>query len=413
MQQKTMDRRFIDQQILYGSKFQRFIREFVTHSGIFWLFDTITNISVDARAYMVYLPQWVMLAAALIQTWVISRDEQQFRWWYVFIAPSLYTAVDIVIEGYAEFFDESYHIFYWAWAVLMGLSYWMGQRYRAVSVFLRSVLLVILLPAFYLFSEMNSGLVLGSFPDFTDYWLTDSAHFFILFGTLILGVALGIINLMRERFEGLLYRLATHFEEVASWSFDEKLIQDAYADEGKLGLQRVRRYVLFMDIRGFTPWSESHTPQDVVNMVNTFYQTAEPIIQAHNGFKIQMTGDEIMTRFSDATEALQCARLLQVAIAEALNPFDLSAGIGIHCGEVVEGLVGGESTRQYGIFGDTVNTAARLQSQAKANEVVLSNTLWQELDPKTRPQTARQNELTLKGKSETMPVFVLSLDSPQ
>ena len=87
---------FTDEAVLYGTHAQQFIREFVTHSGIFWLFDAVTNIGSDGLfTYLSYLPQWAMLLAALVQTWVISRNEFRFRWWYVFIAPLFYSTLSI------------------------------------------------------------------------------------------------------------------------------------------------------------------------------------------------------------------------------------------------------------------------------------------------------------------------------
>ena len=401
---------FTDKTVLYGTRTQRLIREFVTHSGIFWLFDVITNVGTHGLlTHLLYLPQWVMLIATLIQAWVISRDEHRFRWWYVFIAPMLYTVADIGIEGWSAYIAESYHLFYWVWAACMGFAYWLESHLLSISVFIRAVLLVILLPGLYFFAELENGLILTTFSELIDYWLVDSAHFFILFGTIMLGVVLGTINLMREHFEKLLYDLATHFEKIASWSFDSNLMQQAYRDDDALELQRIERTVLFMDIRGFTPWSETHTPDEVVQMVNTFYQTAESIIKAHHGFKIQMTGDEIMTRFDTPHEAVQAALHIQPQIATAISPFGLSAGIGIHTGEVVEGLVGSKLTRQYGIFGDTVNTAARLQGQAKANEIVMSNITWERIQHtipfKNLPATTQY--VTLKGKANPIMMIVL------
>ncbi|PJF43688.1 MAG: hypothetical protein CUN55_07830 [Phototrophicales bacterium] len=406
---------FTDKTVLYGTRAQRFIREFTTHSGIFWLFDTVSNIGVDGvLAYITYPPQWVMLIAALVQSWIISRDERGFHWWYVFIAPTLYTIVDIGIEGWSVYFAESYHIFYWIWAALMGIAYRLNHSMPALSVFLRAVLLAILLPAIYFFAELENGVILDNVSDLTAYWFDDSAHFFILFGAIVLGVVLGTINLLREHFEKLLYDLATYFEEIASWSFDKSLIQQAYHNHDVLQLRRIERTVLFMDIRGFTSWSEAHQPDEVVQIVNVFYQTAEAVIKEYRGFKIQMTGDEIMTRFDSPEAAVQAALQIQSKVAAVLKPFGLSAGIGIHTGEVVEGLVGGKQTRQYGIFGDTVNTAARLQSQARANEIVISDVTWQRIRHvmpfKDLPIEKRL--VTLKGKADPMLAIVIQTTLP-
>ncbi len=392
--------------MLYGGRLQRFVRELLTNSGVFWMFDVVRQSSINGLgAVVASLPHWVLFGASITQAWIISLDPQKRRWWHYFIAPTLYTVIDVVLEGPNAFLSEPYHILFWIWVAAMTTTYLLQDYATSFATLMKSLLLVLLLPISYMLAEWNTASL-----SLIDYWLGDSAHLFILLGTIVLGLLLGITTIMRERFEHLLYDLAGHFEQIASWSFDTGLMQRAYSNDAALALQRKERTLLFMDIRGFTPWSESHPPQEVVELVNQFYSTVEPIIKAHNGFKIQMTGDEIMTRFYSADDALLAAQDLQLAVAKTLAAYGLSAGIGLHTGEVIEGLVGGEHTRQYGIFGDTVNTAARLQGQAKAGEIVISQVTWEKLlTYKSLGTYFDKKELTLKGKTESMPVIVLSL----
>jgi len=223
-----------------------------------------------------------------------------------------------------------------------------------------------------------------------------------------LGIILGISYIMQNRFELMLYSLAGHFAQVASWSFDSHLMNRSYENDEILRLHRIERTILFMDVRGFTPWSELHSPDQVVEMLNLFYQTAETVIRQCHGFKIQMSGDEIMTRFNFPQEGMEAALLLQEQIATILRPYALSAGIGLHTGIVIEGLVGGQETRQYGLFGDAVNTAARLQSKASSNEIVISQTTWARLPNKPQNLQLRTDKITLKGKQIPVDVYILS-----
>jgi len=398
--------RFLDNQMIHGNRLQRFVRELLTNSGIFWLFDLVRKMGlVGLPAYLGSFSHWALLGAGLAQAWIISKDEGKRLWWHHFIAPSLYTGVDILIEGAGEFFASPYHFLYWGWAICMAGSYGLGHYSKSASTILKSLLLVALLPASYVMAEWNLASV-----SFIQYWLEPS-HFFILSGTLVLGLVLGITDSMRDRLERLLYALAKHLEQIASWSFDKDLIAKSYADEKALDLHRIERAVLFMDIRGFTPWSEQHTPQEVVDMVNSFYRISEPIIKKHNGFKIQMTGDEVMTRFDFAQQAFLTAYELQQVFQSQFARYDLSIGIGIHVGDVIEGLVGGEQTMQYGIFGDVVNTAARLQSQAKAGEIVMSQTMFGKLSAIPTECVITYDQFTLKGKSYPLPVVVIRLSS--
>ena len=398
--------RFLDNQMIHGNRLQRFVRELLTNSGIFWLFDLVRKMGlVGLPAYLGSLSHWALLSAGLAQAWIISKDEGKRLWWHHFIAPSLYTGVDILIEGAGEFFASPYHFLYWGWAICMAGAYGLGRYSKSASTILKSLLLVGLLPASYVMAEWNLASV-----SFINYWVEPS-HFFILSGTLVLGLVLGISDSMRDRLEQLLYALAKHLEQIASWSFDKDLIAKSYADDKALNLHRIERAVLFMDIRGFTPWSEQHTPQEVVDMVNSFYRISEPIIKKHGGFKIQMTGDEVMTRFDSAQQAFFTAYELQRAFQSAFVHYELNIGIGIHVGDVIEGLVGGEQTMQYGIFGDVVNTAARLQAQAKAGEIVMSQTAFGKLSNIPTECIITYDQLTLKGKSYPLPVAVIALNA--
>ena len=108
-------------------------------------------------------------------------------------------------------------------------------------------------------------------------------------------------------------------------------------------------------------------------MVNTFYEQAEAIIVAEAGSKPHFVGDQVMSWFADPARALQAGRRLSCETNAALAGLGLGAGVGIHWGEVVEGILGSASTRSYDIIGDTVNTASRLVSEAQGGEVLLTD----------------------------------------
>lgn len=256
--------RWLDQQMLYGGRFQRFIREWLMHSGIFWLFDMLRQMSLyGASNYVLSLPHWVLFGTGAIQAWIISYDPRETRWWHYFIAPSLYTLIDVRLEGISGFLAEPYHILYWLWLICVVSAHLIERKVSYLATLLKSFLLVMLLPSAYMLAEWNIAQ-----HDLWAYWVNDPSHLFILLGTSLLGVSLGITTIMRDRFETFLYQIAHHLEHIASWSFDTQLIGDSYTHKQALDLQRQFKAVLFMDIRGFTPWSEAHSARQVVDMVN-------------------------------------------------------------------------------------------------------------------------------------------------
>lgn len=392
------------EQHLYGRQREIWLREFVTNSGLFWLFDTLWVLSVDGVLTYVKDPvHWLLLIASVFQTYVISRTPNRRSWAGNFVAPVLYTVLDVVLEG-PQFFAEPYHRVFWAYAIGMAAAYAIYPYWAAFSAIAQGVIRTSLLPAMYMVSEetvwANGQMSLHV------YWFHDAGHLFILLASVLFGVLLGISTLLRDRFERLLRQLASYLERLTNWVFDPDLVVDSFDDTAKLALQRVQRTVLFMDIRGFTSWSEEHDPAEVVQMVNEFYTLAETIINQHGGFKIQMMGDEVMTRFSSAEAALQAARALQRPIWELLAPHNLGAGIGIHTGVVIEGLIGSVNTRQYGIIGDAVNTAARLQGVAQRGEIVISEETRQLIPPHLAQNITDERAISVKGKSAPIQVYI-------
>src|SRR5204863_9190827 len=149
--------------------------------------------------------------------------------------------------------------------------------------------------------------------------------------------------------------------------------------------RRLEVTVLFCDLRGFTPFTASLPPSTVKDALNIYYRHMSALVLEHGGTLLQYVGDEVyacwgapVSRDDHAEAALICAQAFHAenaAIAEELATMDAPAiqyGIGLNSGPVVAAHVGNELRRQYGLVGDTVNVGARLCSQAKAGEVVVS-----------------------------------------
>jgi len=143
--------------------------------------------------------------------------------------------------------------------------------------------------------------------------------------------------------------------------------------------------VFFSDIRGFTSMSETRTAQEIVDMLNEYFEQMVEIIFKYEGTLDKFVGDEIMALFGspvahpdDAYRAVKVAteqiRVLEdwnkVRVAEGEAPIHI--GIGINSGSVVAGYLGSSKALEYTVIGDVVNTASRLCSVAKAGEVIIS-----------------------------------------
>ncbi|MBF0239414.1 MAG: GAF domain-containing protein [SAR324 cluster bacterium] len=137
--------------------------------------------------------------------------------------------------------------------------------------------------------------------------------------------------------------------------------------------------VLFSDIRNFTGFSETVTPQELLNFLNAYFQRMSDAIHQCQGFIDKFIGDAIMALFDlpdqtdeqEAVCAIHAAITMQKAVAEynrhraqsGYHP--IKTGIGIHSGPVVIGTVGSRDRMDSTVLGDTVNVASRLESLTK------------------------------------------------
>ncbi len=391
---------------LYGSPWQMWLGEFVTNSGLFWIFNSLRLLSVNGwSAWLHEWPNWVLLVASVIQSYVLSRHLRRYRWLGNFIVPVLYTLVEVPIEG-PHFFHEAYHWIVWVYSAWMAFTYAVRGMCPLGVVLAQSIGRTSLLPIMYMVSEEYVW-ANGRMSLYT-YWFKDQGHLFILVSALFFGVLLGISDALRERFERLLRDVVTYLERLTNWVYDPRLVAASFDDTSRLELHRTQRSILFMDIRGFTAWSEAHDASDVVAMLNAYYSLAEQVIDAHGGFKMQLIGDEVLTRFERAEDAVRTALALQERVGALLQLYDLSVGVGVHTGDVIEGLIGTPRTRQYGIIGDAVNTAARLQSAAAGGEVLVSEQTFHLLPADLQQWRQDERAVLAKGKAEPVRAYVLA-----
>jgi len=178
--------------------------------------------------------------------------------------------------------------------------------------------------------------------------------------------------------------------------------------------------VMFVDLRGFTRLSDQKFPYDVVYILNNYFQAMGDVILRHGGQVDKFLGDGILAYFGlDTDPRIGCREALAAAraMAEALGELNqrlanvlsapLQLGIGLHFGDLVLGEIGTWDKRQLTIIGDTVNTASRLESLNKklgSQLVVSSRTAALAGADLSR---LRQVEVTPRGLSEPMRVYVV------
>jgi class 3 adenylate cyclase len=182
------------------------------------------------------------------------------------------------------------------------------------------------------------------------------------------------------------------------------LLTQAVADPKQLSLKRRERAIMFLDIRGFTAWSEGRTPEAVVDLINRFYAAAEPYWK--EAICVKLIADEIMLVFPEVDTAIQSARAMCTSISRELARHGLKAGVGLHFGAVVEGLIGTSSHQRYDLLGESVNTAKRLCDHATGGEVLISEQALAQLQPP--PPVGSLRELAGKSGSGSVAAYTLN-----
>jgi adenylate cyclase len=168
--------------------------------------------------------------------------------------------------------------------------------------------------------------------------------------------------------------------------------------------------VLFADIRGFTRLSEQRDPEEVSALLRRFYTSAERVLFPE-AIIDKLIGDEVMALYLPMYGGFEEAAPVMLRHAQELlgavgyggeEPPFAEIGIGLDYGEAFVGNVGQGSVNDFTAIGDVVNTAARLQGQAKGGEIVASARLVERLEG---APPGERLELDLKGKAEPVVAY--------
>jgi adenylate cyclase len=193
----------------------------------------------------------------------------------------------------------------------------------------------------------------------------------------------------------------------------EVIASDRY--EQALESHRREVTVVFCDLRGFTAFSETTEPEEVMGVLREFHATMGKIIHHYEGTLERFAGDGMMIFFNDP---LPCAdppeRAVRMAVAMRSGVADLRGkwrsrghqldfGVGLAQGYATLGKIGFEGRFDYAAIGTVTNLAARLSDEAKAGQILVSQRVYSAVEPIVEAQSI--GELSLKGFSRPVPVY--------
>lgn len=207
-------------------------------------------------------------------------------------------------------------------------------------------------------------------------------------------------------------RLRDIFERFVAPSVVEQVINAP--DNIRLGGNRQEISVLFADIRGYTAWSESVSPEQVIETLNHYLSVAAEVILGWEGTLDKFMGDGLMAIFNAPLRqddhihrATDAALAMLRAIGEVNTQYGhkLTYSIGLTVGEAVVGYIGTERAINYTAIGDTVNLAKRLQENASPNQILIDEQIVARLGERVKARPL--GELRVKGRKTPAKVYEL------
>ncbi len=210
-----------------------------------------------------------------------------------------------------------------------------------------------------------------------------------------------------------LRRLDDAFRPYLPTVLAEGIRQGAPAIDQLGGEERVVS-VLFADLAGFTTFSETRAPTEVLAMLNEQWAAVVPGIDAAGGVIEHFAGDGVMVIFNadgsqpdHARRAAQAAAVV-VAAGQAIttrHPGWPIFRVGINTGPAVVGTMGAAERRSFAVIGDTTNTASRLMAAGSPGMIVVGRATWEALGPEAVGRAL--GGVAVKGKREPVEAWVL------
>jgi class 3 adenylate cyclase len=188
---------------------------------------------------------------------------------------------------------------------------------------------------------------------------------------------------------------------------DPSLTERVLAEGTDLRGEEVDVSVLFLDVRGFTPFAEHAAAHEVVATLNELFEAVVPVILHHGGHANKFIGDGLLAVFgAPDRHADHAARAVAAAREIARLEGTLRVGVGVNSGRVVVGTIGGGQRRDFTVIGDPVNTAARVEAATRVtgDDVLITEATLRALGADADDFEER-SPLPLKGKTTPVRLY--------
>ncbi|MDP2874456.1 MAG: adenylate/guanylate cyclase domain-containing protein [bacterium] len=190
--------------------------------------------------------------------------------------------------------------------------------------------------------------------------------------------------------------LSAKLKQFSEWTLGKEVVKKGLKTPEALELRPARKVMAFMDIRGFTLFSENHDSKMVAEVITNLYELCERSAEKFGGQLFEVKGDEIFLIFDNLEKALSALLVAREAVAGYLAPHGLAVGIGINEGEVLIGMLGTKKHKSYRVVGSAINIAKGLERLAKNNEIFVPKDLY--LKTRKKFDYRYLGPLEIKGK---------------
>ncbi|WP_413287930.1 adenylate/guanylate cyclase domain-containing protein [Bdellovibrio sp. HCB337] len=202
-----------------------------------------------------------------------------------------------------------------------------------------------------------------------------------------LGHAINRMGVGLERRE----KVEKTFRKYVDSQIAEKILDGNESDVRVEGTN-VNAVIMFADIRGFTSLAEKTTPEEIVKLLNQFFERMVKIVKSHGGVIDKFIGDNMMVVWGvphPIAEAEKRAVTAALAMLEEMARWnkelesngysEIGIGIGINTGPMIAGSLGSPDHMEYTVIGDTVNTAQRAESIAKKQQLIVTDVMYEKI----------------------------------
>lgn len=194
--------------------------------------------------------------------------------------------------------------------------------------------------------------------------------------------------------------------------------EDLLKGDLELGGVNKQVTVFFSDIRDFTKFSEGHTPEQVVEMLNEYFEIMVDIVTRNHGVVDKFVGDAMMAIWGapnstgeDEKYAVKACLEMRQALEElnrvriGRGQVEIRMGMGLNSGPAISGTIGSSERMEYTVIGDTVNTASRIEASTKAfgTDLLISGDTLEKVKESYITEFAGSAEV--KGKSEPLSMY--------